>query len=150
MYVECRYSGTPGIRAAHGGVLLVAHTCGRTSTFHSYGSTPLQFLLSLSLAKFAQNTTSPYHCSTQTGIEPATFRFLVQHLNHCASAVPVELHTFPKYKHVTLIYASSPVCCLKVSISLYVIKYNHAELTAAKTNLHWATAFLTFSLSHSC
>ena len=25
---------------------------------------------------------------TQTGIEPATFRFLAQHLSHCATAVP--------------------------------------------------------------
>ena len=26
---------------------------------------------------------------TPYGIEPATFRFVAQHLNHCASAVPV-------------------------------------------------------------
>ena len=25
---------------------------------------------------------------TQAGIEPATFRFVAQHLNHCATAVP--------------------------------------------------------------
>jgi len=25
---------------------------------------------------------------TPSGIEPATFRFVVQHLNHCATAVP--------------------------------------------------------------
>jgi len=25
---------------------------------------------------------------TQSGIEPATFRFVAQHLNHCATAVP--------------------------------------------------------------
>jgi len=25
---------------------------------------------------------------TPAGIEPATFRFVVQHLNHCATAVP--------------------------------------------------------------
>ena len=25
---------------------------------------------------------------TPTGIEPATFRFVAQHLNHCATAVP--------------------------------------------------------------
>ena len=25
---------------------------------------------------------------TPTGIEPVTFRFVVQHLNHCATAVP--------------------------------------------------------------
>ena len=26
---------------------------------------------------------------TPSGIEPATFRFVAQHLNHCATAVPV-------------------------------------------------------------
>ena len=26
---------------------------------------------------------------TPSGIEPATFRFVAQHLNHCANAVPV-------------------------------------------------------------
>jgi len=26
---------------------------------------------------------------TPAGIEPATFRFVVQHLNHCATAVPI-------------------------------------------------------------
>ena len=25
---------------------------------------------------------------TQSGIEPATFRFVAQHLNHCATTVP--------------------------------------------------------------
>ena len=27
---------------------------------------------------------------TQSGIEPATFRFVAQHLNHCATAVPIK------------------------------------------------------------
>ena len=26
---------------------------------------------------------------TPAGIEPATFRFVAQHLNHCATAVPI-------------------------------------------------------------
>ena len=30
---------------------------------------------------------------TPAGIEPATFRFVAQHLNHCATAVPL----FPLY-----------------------------------------------------
>ena len=29
---------------------------------------------------------------TPTGIEPATFRFLAQHLNHCDTAVPLSMH----------------------------------------------------------
>jgi len=28
---------------------------------------------------------------TQAGIEPATFRFVEQYLNHCATAVPAHL-----------------------------------------------------------
>ena len=27
---------------------------------------------------------------TPAGIEPATFRFVAQHLNHCATAVPIQ------------------------------------------------------------
>jgi len=30
---------------------------------------------------------------TLSGIEPATFRFVAQHLNHCATAVPVVIYT---------------------------------------------------------
>ena len=33
---------------------------------------------------------------TQAGIEPATFRFVAQHLNHCATAVPWLLQTMTK------------------------------------------------------
>jgi len=29
---------------------------------------------------------------TPAGIEPATFRFVAQHLNHCATAVPIVLY----------------------------------------------------------
>ena len=29
---------------------------------------------------------------TLAGIEPATFRFVAQHLNHCATAVPPKAH----------------------------------------------------------
>ena len=31
---------------------------------------------------------------TLSGIEPATFRFVAQHLNHCATAVPYFLKLF--------------------------------------------------------
>jgi len=33
---------------------------------------------------------------TPSGIEPATFRFVTQHLNHCATAVPNKLNNFFK------------------------------------------------------
>ena len=35
---------------------------------------------------------------TPSGIEPATFRFAAQHLNHCATAVPIEC----SYTHVNV------------------------------------------------
>ena len=31
---------------------------------------------------------------TQAGVEPATFRFVAQHLNHCATAVPSGYDTY--------------------------------------------------------
>ena len=31
---------------------------------------------------------------TPAGIQPATFRFVVQHLNHCATAVPLRTFTY--------------------------------------------------------
>ena len=30
---------------------------------------------------------------TPAGIEPTTFRFVAQHLNHCATAVPLQFRT---------------------------------------------------------
>jgi len=33
---------------------------------------------------------------TLAGIEPATFRFVAQHLNHCATVVPYFLNKFGK------------------------------------------------------
>ena len=35
---------------------------------------------------------------TPAGIEPATFRFLAQHLNHCATVVPFQIY-IPNQKH---------------------------------------------------
>ena len=39
---------------------------------------------------------------TPTGIEPATFRFVAQHLNHCATAVPKHVESY-KYKFEKLV-----------------------------------------------
>jgi len=38
---------------------------------------------------------------TPAGIEPATFRFVAQHLNHCATAVPNSEGTAVKKKNRT-------------------------------------------------
>ena len=37
---------------------------------------------------------------TPAGIEPATFRFVAQHLNHCATAVPVCRENFTLFNQV--------------------------------------------------
>jgi len=48
--------------------------------------------------------------TTPSGIEPATFRFVAQHLNHCASAVPQEnninwkLHTLCLSKSLRVVW----------------------------------------------
>jgi len=36
---------------------------------------------------------------TPAGIEPATFRFVAQHLSHCATAVPIVMRYYPKIFH---------------------------------------------------
>jgi len=36
---------------------------------------------------------------TPAGIEPTTFRFVAQHLNHCATAVPEIITQYARYEH---------------------------------------------------
>jgi len=43
---------------------------------------------------------------TQSGIEPATFRFVAQYLNHCATAVPINTNSDIKYLIVPAIEGS--------------------------------------------
>ena len=51
---------------------------------------------------------------TPAGIEPATFRFVAQHLNHCATAVPhTYTHTHTHTPHTrTRTYPFLPLFCL--------------------------------------
>ena len=52
---------------------------------------------------------------TPTGIEPATFRFLAQHLNHCATAVPIcRYYTFEIQKETALVGDTVDQHCLRV------------------------------------
>ena len=55
------------------------------NNYHSFFSTPA---LDSCDRAYGANTSTRSHCSRPTGIEPATFRFVAQHLNHCATAVP--------------------------------------------------------------
>ena len=45
---------------------------------------------------------------TPAGIELATFRFVAQHLNHCATAVPVRIRNADKYGYDDLHYLYYP------------------------------------------
>ena len=46
---------------------------------------------------------------TPSGIEPATYRFVAQHLNHCAIAVPLRIQTI----HILALLTST--CKMKVA-----------------------------------
>ena len=48
---------------------------------------------------------------TPTGIEPTTFRFVAQHLNLCATAVPTLLRAGNEFK--------GEICLCKISASVF-------------------------------
>ena len=52
---------------------------------------------------------------TPAGIEPATFRFVAQHLNHCATAVPYIRH----------IWIKTVLCSRMVSLFLHTSPWTH-------------------------
>ena len=57
---------------------------------------------------------------TPPGIEPATFRFVAQHLNHCATAVMSENY-FCKSKRQG--YQSTAVSPTQIKIEILIIHY---------------------------
>jgi len=52
---------------------------------------------------------------TLAGIEPATFRFVAEHLNHCATAVPrcdgTKYNTLTLFKYMTVVRSILDVSC---------------------------------------
>ena len=51
---------------------------------------------------------------TPDGIEPATFRFVAQHLNHCATAVPLIYLYFAIYLrtvNIPILQYMLDICC---------------------------------------
>ena len=80
---------------------------------------------------------------TPSGIEPATFRFVAQHLNHCATAVPL-IYDIPcissfgwpddgsESKHVVVsIILCNKLLCLTETYILYELD-KHIGMTAVK------------------
>jgi len=57
---------------------------------------------------------------TPAGIEPATFRFVVQHLNHCATAVPLYYIILHYIKVLMIVFSLS-----WISKEISVHKYSH-------------------------
>jgi hypothetical protein len=58
---------------------------------------------------------------TPAGIEPATFRFVAQHLNHCDTAVPPN-SIYTRYIYV-YIYLYILVICMYMCIYIYMYTY---------------------------
>jgi len=60
---------------------------------------------------------------TPSGIEPAAFRFVAQHLNHCATAVPLPQYVQKAlYKHIQLyvcILTRSSFSVLNLAVSAW-------------------------------
>jgi hypothetical protein len=55
---------------------------------------------------------------TPSGIEPASFRFVAQYLNHCATAVSRVTNTHPNYTKPILILSFHLYVVLKLSVLL--------------------------------
>ena len=85
---------------------------------------------------------------TPAGIEPATFRFVAQHLNHCATAVPQRLPSvLPK---MTLRRHSLTKICV-AKRNLLVPRFNDEFSRACNTVLkqHWKDVLISPDLSPS-
>ena len=78
---------------------------------------------------------------TPAGIEPTTFRFEAQHLNHCANTVPSdlpknEINTFCQQKYITATKCSFIECKAIIILLTTQILGNEVE---KKT--HWSSKF---------
>jgi len=75
---------------------------------------------------------------TPAGIEPATFRFVAQHLNHCATAVPPQYHSI--YLNITFFFVYSEVLHAVLSIvhltpKWYYMQYQRTFVPSRATPL---------------
>ena len=79
---------------------------------------------------------------TPAGIEPATFRFVAQHPNHCSTAVPQYLSTHYDISHWLLHTAKAK---MKV-VPIHVQKINHGATLYYSRGCWLSTADRTFSI----
>jgi len=81
---------------------------------------------------------------TPFGIEPATFRFLAQHLNHCATAVPGKIWRKPFIAYTFHLLACEQrrqMCTLACNINMWNLvnvrwKFNHNAYTLSSVTFY--------------
>ena len=56
---------------------------------------------------------------TPSGIEPATFRFVAQHLNHCATVVPIYIHIYTHIHTYIVCIIQRYVRCVSVCTCIH-------------------------------
>jgi len=69
---------------------------------------------------------------TPAGIEPATFRFVAQHLNHRATAVP-NIYSISYWKHNGNASAENPPTCFRLARPSSLILVYHARRPPVQT-----------------
>ena len=73
---------------------------------------------------------------TPTGIEPATFRFVAQHLNHCATAVPhlnIPYYSIYHTEHPDGTAHGGTAVIIRSSIAHYELSKFHQDFVQATT-----------------
>jgi len=76
---------------------------------------------------------------TPSGIEPTTFRFVAQHVNHCATAVVLRVLMLVVYLLVMIENLKSQFICLNISKNLHHTLKNSTFLTQS---IHIPTGFV--------
>ena len=96
---------------------------------------------------------------TLAGIEPATFRFVAQHLNHCATAVPQLLECItiivqkqilwnPNIFHVIRTFITEGYICLSLQAHSLNINIDISQLT--QCFIYLISRFYEFLVFHFC
>ena len=89
---------------------------------------------------------------TPAGIETATFRFVAQHLNHCATAVPLKGRGGPFFvqRVTTLLLAGLRVARVKITVSGISNHPNHCVVFTINMRLKILAGARTTQSGHPC